>query len=131
MKRAGQTQSKVLVLLRQHNRPMSAYALLAEMRDDNPRLAPTSIYRALTTLIEQGAVHRLESTNSFVACQHGKHQCAYFMAICDGCGGVEERLAPNLIDDLFAETAKTGFTPTRHVIEVHGHCAACATGGVQ
>ncbi|MEM9139993.1 MAG: transcriptional repressor [Pseudomonadota bacterium] len=124
-RRKGRLQEEVLAALRQHDHPQSAYALLALLREQNPKLAPTSVYRALAALSEQGQVHRIESLNAFVVCQHTDHGGSAIMAICDDCGSVEERVAPGLVKELSAEAAKSGFAPTRHVIELHGHCAAC------
>ncbi len=130
-KRGEEMQAKLLTLLRQRNQPQSAYALLGQMQLDNPRLAPPTVYRALAALTERGAVHRLESKRAFVACQRGDHADGCIMAICDDCGAVEEHVAPGLIHDLSIETAKSGFVPTRHMIEVRGHCAACGSAGAQ
>ncbi|MEM7428245.1 MAG: Fur family transcriptional regulator [Pseudomonadota bacterium] len=120
-------QDKVLAVLRKHDQPQSAYDLLGQMREDNPQLAPTSIYRALDALTKRGAVHRLESKKAFIVCRHGDHADGCIMAICDECGAVEERVAPGLIENLSAEAAKSGFAPTKHVIEVHGQCATCGS----
>ncbi|MEM1162317.1 MAG: Fur family transcriptional regulator [Pseudomonadota bacterium] len=127
-RRKGKMQEEVLEVLRRHDQPQTAYALLAEMRADHPLLAPTTIYRALDALMERGAIHRLESLKAFVIRRHEDQGDACLMAICDECGAVEERLAPRLIDDVSAEAAKSGFAPTRHVIEVHGRCAGCEPG---
>ena len=53
--------------------PLSAYSLLDQLRESGFR-APLQVYRALEKLIELGQVHRLESINSFVACQHSDCQ---------------------------------------------------------
>lgn len=124
-------QEALLAVLRQHEQPQSAYALLAALRADNPKLAPTTIYRALDALSEQGLVHRIESLNAFTCRRHGDHTSDCIMAICDDCGVVEEQLAPKLIGALSAETAKSGFAPKRHVVEVHGSCAACGANEAQ
>ncbi|MEM7056482.1 MAG: Fur family transcriptional regulator [Pseudomonadota bacterium] len=128
-RRKGRMEDDVLALLNQHDQPQSAYALLDQMRLNNPKLAPTSIYRALSALTERGAVRRLESMKAFVVCRHGDEVDNCVMAICDECGTVEEHVAPSLIDDVSAEAAKSGFAPTRHVIEVHGRCSDCRFEG--
>ncbi|MEL7445186.1 MAG: Fur family transcriptional regulator [Pseudomonadota bacterium] len=120
-------QEALLAVLRQHEQPQSAYALLAALRTDNAKLAPTTIYRALDALSEQGMVHRIESLNAYACCRHGDHTSDCIMAICDDCGIVEEQLAPKLIGAISAETEKSGFAPKRHVVEVHGSCAACGS----
>ena len=67
----GRTSSndvKILRVLRSAKSPMSAYAILGAVQ--NTRItAPTTVYRALSRLIADGAVHRLESLNAYVACR--------------------------------------------------------------
>ena len=58
-------QSKVLAKLEAASGPLSAYALLDQLRDDGFR-APLQVYRALESLVGAGLVHRLESMNAFV-----------------------------------------------------------------
>ena len=62
-------QTLVMGALSQAKGPLSAYTILDELRDDGFR-APLQVYRALEKLVELGLVHRLESLNAFVACQH-------------------------------------------------------------
>ncbi len=124
-KRGEKTQAEVLAILRRHRRPLSAYDVLGELRESNPKIAPTTIYRALSALTERGRVHRLESLNAFIACQGDRHHHAYILSICDDCGAVEESVAPDLLKALSSIAGRSGFAPTRHVIEVHGLCASC------
>ncbi|MEM6448002.1 MAG: Fur family transcriptional regulator [Cyanobacteria bacterium J06642_2] len=129
-KRSHKTQSQVLAVLRRHHDPLSAYDVIGELRQVNPKIAPPTVYRALEALAGQGLVHRLESLKAFVACQHDECQHASIFAICDDCGTVEESFAPDLIEELFRVAGRSGFTPTRHVIELHGLCSSCGTGGI-
>ncbi|MEL7116167.1 MAG: Fur family transcriptional regulator [Pseudomonadota bacterium] len=108
-----------------HDRPTSAYDLLHALRDEHPKIAPPTIYRALAALVEKGKVHRLESLNAFVACQCEHQHQAAILSICDDCGAVEETVAPKLLDQLTQLTKKSGFAAMRHVIEIHGRCASC------
>lgn len=124
-KRGEELRSKVLIALQRRAAPMTAYELLAELQAENPRLAPTTIYRALEKLIERGAVHRLESLNAFIACQCAGHGQTPVLSICDDCGAVEETIAAKLVEQLSRVASQSGFAPTRHVVEVHGRCAAC------
>ena len=129
--RGAKMQAKILSALRQQSEPQSAYALLRLLRVERPRLAPPSVYRALATLTEQGLVHRLESMKAYVACQRGDHPDGCILAICDECGAVEEHVSRSLIDDVSAETGKSGFAATRHVIEIHGCCGSCRPSGAE
>ena len=65
-------EEMVYRLLCAADRPLSAYNILDGLRDDGFK-APLQVYRALSKLIDRGAVHRIESVNGFVACQ--LHDC--------------------------------------------------------
>ena len=127
---SGNLHHELLAELRKHRRPQSAYALLTQLRRDNPRLGPTTIYRALDSLIRKGSVRRLESIKSYVVCRHGGGADDCIVVICDDCGSVEECDAPGLIHELSAKAAKSGFAATRHVVEVHGRCNGCGAAGM-
>ena len=58
--RGKRVQADVLAVLRSRRTPMSAYEMLGRLREENPRLAPPTIYRALAALADRGSVHRLE-----------------------------------------------------------------------
>jgi len=126
MGRRGESlQAEVLEMTRRRNCPSSAYDVLEELRKSNPKLAPTTVYRALAALIDRGRIHRLESLNSYIACQCERHHHASILSICDGCGCVEENVDPDLLAKLTSVLRKTGFAAKRHVIELHGRCASC------
>ncbi|MEM1314746.1 MAG: Fur family transcriptional regulator [Pseudomonadota bacterium] len=118
-------QSKVLAVLRRRRRPLSAYGVLRALQAEAPKLAPPTIYRALTALMARGLVHRLESENAYLACRAGADAKTAILSICDDCGLVEETAAPELISDLDGIAGRSGFSPSRHVVEVHGRCAEC------
>jgi Fe2+ or Zn2+ uptake regulation protein len=60
-KQAAVRQSDVLDVLHGHAKPMTAYAILDQMKLDEPDLAAPTIYRALAALTDQGRAHKLES----------------------------------------------------------------------
>ncbi len=129
-RRREKTQADVLAILRRNRKPLSAYGVLGELRQSNPKIAPPTIYRALAALTERGQVHRLESLNAFIACRCERHHHASVMSICDDCGIVEESIAPDLLRELSRVAERAGFAPMRHVIEIHGVCASCGGGQV-
>ena len=123
--RGQRMQAQVLAVLRSCRLPMSAYDVLRCLREEHPRLAPPTIYRALAALTERGKAHRLESLNAFIAYQCDRHHDASILSICTDCGAVEEDLSPDLLTRLSGIAGKSGFAPMRHVVEVHGQCASC------
>lgn len=129
-KRGEKVQAQVLAVLRRRRGPLSAYDILGKFREDSPKIAPTTIYRALAVLTERGRVHRLESLNAYIACQCDCHQQASVLSICDDCGTVEESVAPDVLKEVSKVAGRSGFVPKRHVIEVHGVCGTCRASEV-
>ncbi len=130
-KQGAKIQADVLAALRRQAKPLSAYEILARLNRRNGKLAPPTIYRALSSLIEQGRVHRIESINAFVACQNVGHAHASVLSICDDCGAVEEHHDDALLNSLSTLTGRSGFHPSHHIIEVHGRCTDCGTPAAQ
>lgn len=126
-KRGVAWQAEILTIMRRQMGPLSAYDVMDALRQTNPKIAPPTVYRALSALTDQGLVHRLESMNAYVTCQHEGHEEAAILSICDDCGTVEESMSAELQSSLISAMRKTGFAAQRHVIEVHGTCAACGT----
>lgn len=124
--RSADRQRQVLNVLRKHGRPMSAYEILNAMKGDETRLAPPTVYRALSALMDAGSAHKLESMNAFVPCQCDHADHAPVLAICDQCGSVEEHADPPVLEHLSKITEATGFRARHHVVEVHGLCGTCA-----
>ena len=117
-------QAEILDVLRQRHGPVSAYDVLDTLRKDHEKISPPTIYRALSALTKRGHVHRIESLNAFMACKCGQHQHTSILSICEECGCVEESVAPDVLKELSSVIGKSGFSPMRHVIEVHGTCAS-------
>ncbi|MBY8978270.1 transcriptional repressor [Rhodobacteraceae bacterium NNCM2] len=127
-KRGEQIREDVLAALRRRRSPQSAYDVLRKLRELHPKIAPPTIYRALTDLIESGRVHRVESLKAYIACQCDDKEHASILSICDHCGSVEISTAEGLLEDLSSIVGRSGFSPVRHVIEVHGICTECGDG---
>ena len=71
--RLTQQRREVLSKLLKAGRPLTAYELLDLVRPEDAAITPASIYRSLDFLVEVGLVHRLDTTRSFVACEHPDH----------------------------------------------------------
>ncbi|MEL6915352.1 MAG: Fur family transcriptional regulator [Pseudomonadota bacterium] len=125
-RRSEELQAEVMMVLRAAQGPLSAYDILAELRASNPKMAPTTIYRALAVLVDKTRVHRLESLNAYVPCQCDEAGHEAIISICDDCGTVEETVAPDLLASMSKAISASGFAAKRHVVEVHGTCAECS-----
>lgn len=119
-------QSLVMSTLQESAGPLSAYTILDNLRDDGFR-APLQVYRALEKLMEIGVVHRLESLNAFVACQHAncEMQTTIAFTICNTCGNVVELSNDTLSQELSSIAEREHFTLQKSAIELRGICSNC------
>ena len=107
--------------------PLSAYTILERVQGKRIK-APLQVYRALDKLIDFGLVHRLESLNAFVVCDHhGDHtQHPVAFAICDACGLVAEFVDSSVQEGLTRWTKGHAFRPPKRVtVEIRGLCETC------
>lgn len=106
----------------------SAYELLEQLKATEPQAKPPTVYRALDFLLEQGFIHRVESTNSFIqCCSCNAHKHYSHLLICDKCNNVIELQDDSLVALLAGNAEKHGFNITNHVIESHGVCQSCTS----
>ncbi|WP_227268410.1 Fur family transcriptional regulator [Roseobacter weihaiensis] len=124
-KQAAIRQSDVLDILKKHNKPMTAYAILDRMKLVEPDLAAPTVYRTLAALTDQGRAHRLESIKAFVPCRCNHEAAVPILAICEDCGIVEEHDGTPLLPQLTTISAQSAFSATRHIVEIHGRCQNC------
>lgn len=120
-------QAFVFDALENADGPMSAYTILDALRDEGFR-APLQVYRALDKLVEMGLVHRLESLNAFVACDHpeGDPHGAIAFAICEDCGRVDEFADDEIVLRLGNWARAEKFRLNKTIIELRGTCEACS-----
>lgn len=118
---------EVLEELLEDGRPQSAYQLIAAMeRRLLRRILPPTVYRALSFLLENGFVSRLESQNTYVASPEPSTSGCRLFFICDACGIATESSSPELEAVLKAHATANIFTVRRQVMEFEGTCAICA-----
>lgn len=117
-------QSAVFSVLKQADRPLGAYDVLDRLRDIGLR-APPQIYRALQKLQEFGLVHRIETLNAFVACDHAPHIEPAGFIICDQCGRAMEVRIRDCEDHLASSARSAGYRVDSVRVEMRGACATC------
>ena len=108
-------------------RPLSAYQLIALLEQRQERkIAPLTVYRQLEFLMRTGLVHRLQSMQTYLPCEHPEHTHESQFLLCSSCGDVDE-VESSGIEALLSQIAdEHGFRPDNAVVEVNGLCAACA-----
>lgn len=110
-----------------YGRSVSAYELIALLEKRQKRkIAPLTVYRHLDFLMRVGLVHRLESTQSYLPCDHPgeAHESQYLL--CSGCGNVDEVESKRLENLLSKIADQYGFQPESAVVEIKGLCGDCS-----
>jgi len=120
----------ILELLLQSDSPQSAYEIAELYRQQTADNIPVmSVYRMLDFLMQQSLVHKLSSTNKFIACSHiacsHSHQTPQFL-ICDTCNKVSEiGVDKKLINALEKSIGDRHFQLSSPQLELHGVCETC------
>ena len=108
------------------DRPLSAYELIALLEQRQERkIAPLTVYRHLDFLIRVGLVHRLQSTHSYLPCDHPDHPHESQFLLCSSCGHVAEVESTGLETLLSKIADQHGFRPDNAVVEIEGVCDNC------
>lgn len=110
----------------QSDRPLSAYELIALLEQRQERkIAPLTVYRHLDFLMGVGLVHRLQSTQSYLPCDHPDHPHESQFLLCSSCGHVDEVESSRLETLLSTIADQHGFQPDNAVVEIKGLCDNC------
>ncbi len=110
--------------------PVSPYELADQYTlDYGEKIPAMSVYRILDFLAEKNFVHKLSSTNKYVACSHitcgHEHHVLQFL-ICMQCDQVSETAIDRaIVDGLRMRVEKTGFRMLNHQLEIRGICKVC------
>jgi Fur family zinc uptake transcriptional regulator len=118
-------REKVYGLLLEQQGAVGAYELLDTLKLTESNAKPATVYRTLDFLLEFGLIHKIESTNAFVACHHFDCNHPVQFLICDACGDVKEIQSEGLKDTLDKQALSVGFSVVKQTIEAHGTCSNC------
>ena len=90
-KKLTNNQQTVLTLLEESKEPLKAYAILFDIQKKGIK-SPLQVYRALDKLIEIGKVHKIESKNSYIACNNAEYssKSSTSFLICELCDDIKE-----------------------------------------
>ena len=114
-------RQRVYDVIARSKKPVSAYDILHKLSQKD-QTAPPTVYRALEWLKKENLVHRIESLNAYLACHEHEGSHEGLFAICQGCGDVQELSDKKLEKQLMSSVLKSGFHPTRGMIEMVGLC---------
>ena len=123
-RRPTRQQQAVVDILGRHGDFRSAQEWHALLRDSGSPVGLATVYRALQTLAEDGAIDVLRTDGGesvYRACSRGHHH----HLVCRRCGRTEEIEAAEVERWTAATAAAYGFTDVSHTVEIFGRCANC------
>ncbi|MGB5709241.1 MAG: Fur family transcriptional regulator [Arenicellales bacterium] len=124
--RLTKIRKRVLELVWTGHEPATAYQLLKKLRAERENAEPPTVYRALDFLVEHNLVHRIESLNAFIGCDHPESEHVSQFLICSHCNQVAELDDSVTINNAVSEEAnRLGFRVSDQTVEIMGLCAAC------
>ena len=124
-RRLTRQRRAVLRQLLAEGRALSAYELLERLRPEDGRSTPAGVYRALEFLMRAGVVHRLESTRSFILCEHPEAPHTGQLLICRSCGEVIEAEDERVSVATGRLGERLGFALDQRIVELTGLCGRC------
>src|SRR6201999_3416213 len=108
--RLTEIRMQVLELIAAAEKPVKAYDLLDQLKDDRSNAAPPTVYRALDFLLENGFIHKLQSINAYASCHHPSVAHHVPFLICDTCETATE-ICDDRVARLLNDQAKSlGFS---------------------
>ncbi len=114
------------------HKSIGAYQILDNFAAQGRKLSPISVYRCLDFLRQAGLIHRLESTNSYFACQRpletdqaccSNHPLVFL--VCDECGTIGEGDGASLAPLIERFAKHVDFHSTHGQLEIKGLCRFC------
>jgi len=125
--RLTSARREVLEVLRAHQDPMSAYALIHALSERRRRkVSPPTVYRALDALRDHGLIARIASRNTFVARRSPVARDAALLYLCIQCGSAREVRDATVARRVAIDATQLHFRVAREIHEVEGVCADCA-----
>jgi Fur family zinc uptake transcriptional regulator len=124
-------RKQVLTALVECNAAVSAYELTELCNQQGHTAMPAmSVYRILDFLEGQSLVHRLSTTNKYIACSHISCQHSHFrrpqFLICNDCTRVQEvDVTSETLSAIERVAADVGFNLSDKQLEVSGTCSDC------
>jgi Fur family ferric uptake transcriptional regulator len=124
--RAGSGRRAVIEVLARHECLLTAGEILGELRRDGRRIGFATVYRALETLHELGAVRRVDPGTGSAAYEpvdpSGEH---HHHLVCDRCGDVAAFEDEDLERTIEALSGRLGREIESHEVVLRGFCADC------
>ena len=122
----SKNQQIIFDIIHNSSEPLKAYSILFNVQKKGIK-APLQVYRALDKLVEIGKVHKIESKNSYMACEHKNcnSSTSTSFLICETCDQVSELTQKNLPSYFAKQSEQADFKYAKHNLEIYGACKDC------
>jgi Fur family zinc uptake transcriptional regulator len=118
---------KILEMIWSSHSPAKAYDILEKLQKQVSAARPTTVYRSLDFLQDNGLVHKLNTLSAYVGCSHPlEHKYCYFL-ICNECGQIKECCDSKLTDAIQLSSNQNKFKLNQITLEIQGSCQLCKT----
>lgn len=114
-------REEVLNILAKSQKALGAYDILEAARIDGKKAKPPTIYRAIEFWLTHGFIHRIESLNAYVSCDHDHDKAGVHFLVCESCKNVREAHVTSPLKAIDLD----GFEPKHSQTETIGLCKDC------
>jgi Fur family ferric uptake transcriptional regulator len=108
---------------------VSADELFAAVRQKHPHVGRATVYRALQRMVADGAARKVDFGEGHQRYEAAHGHPRHFHLICARCRGTSEFLSSDVETLLEEVSAARAFDPAQTVVQIHGVCHDCRTGG--
>ena len=106
-------------------KPKTAYEILEHIHKKDSSAKPATIYRALDFLCTNGFAHRIETDNTYIACDGEEDPHVAQFLICLKCKKAIEFHSHKATTEISKRANQEGFKITEEILEAKGFCQNC------
>ena len=106
-------------------KPKTAYEILEHIHKKDSSAKPATIYRALDFLCTNGFAHRIETDNTYIACDGEESPHVAQFLICLKCKKAIEFHSHKATTEISKRANQEGFKITEEILEAKGFCQNC------
>ena len=106
-------------------KPKTAYEILEFIHKKDSSAKPATIYRALDFLCTNAFAHRIETDNTYIACNGEESPHVAQFLICLKCKKAIEFHSHKATIEISKRAKEEGFKITEEILEAKGFCQNC------
>ena len=118
-------RKSVLQLLLDNPYPMGAYDIIKALSSEQCKINPPTVYRAIDFWIEHGFIHKIQSTNSYLACCNKEQHADFCIFLCEECNTVTELNINSVLPSVEKDLIDRKLTFKQSSLEIRGTCGDC------